>query len=251
MYHQRPGRRRDGCATFWRASRLQLQPGPPLPPAFCSQSTHKPGGRGLARASSSGNPKPPIAPSSLPSPSLTGTSPPAAGFGISDHMTSSTGSIGSTGGAGGSSPGGSAQGFDGVYRLGFSEMALDDNVGLIVRLVPRTDGTGGTAVPDGDSDGIRPEQGAVASGDAAGQRQSTPGGSSEIASAGGSGMHGGAAAGGNGSSGNGSGCSGSGGPPVLLVSNTHICFDPNKGDVKLGQVRTLLNKVRACCAQLQ
>lgn len=29
--------------------------------------------------------------------------------------------------------------------------------------------------------------------------------------------------------------------PPLVISNTHICFDPSKGNVKLGQVKTLFN----------
>ena len=35
-----------------------------------------------------------------------------------------------------------------------------------------------------------------------------------------------------------------GGPPLrLIVANTHICFNPTKGEVKLGQVRSLIEKV--------
>lgn len=32
------------------------------------------------------------------------------------------------------------------------------------------------------------------------------------------------------------------GPVSIVVGNTHICFDPAKGDVKLGQIRTLFNR---------
>lgn len=32
----------------------------------------------------------------------------------------------------------------------------------------------------------------------------------------------------------------------LIVANTHVCFNPSKGEVKLGQVRTLLAKVGEC-----
>jgi hypothetical protein len=32
-------------------------------------------------------------------------------------------------------------------------------------------------------------------------------------------------------------------PPDLVVSNTHICFDPAKGHIKLGQIRVLFETV--------
>lgn len=35
--------------------------------------------------------------------------------------------------------------------------------------------------------------------------------------------------------------SGSALPPPIVVANTHVAFDPNKGDVKLGQIRTLFS----------
>ena len=134
---QRPGRRKDGCATFWRSDRLELLPGPPHPAPVppCSPKTVVEGvRRGLWRVSSSGCnnavrtsgcPEPgPAGDAGTRRSSSSGRQPPQQQQREPQHPEHGQAHD-------------SVTVFDGVYRLGFSEMALDDNVALIVRLTPR------------------------------------------------------------------------------------------------------------------
>ncbi|KAG1665479.1 hypothetical protein FOA52_007611 [Chlamydomonas sp. UWO 241] len=131
VFVQRPGRRKDGCATFWKASRFEL---------LDSKS------------------------------------------------------------------------------IDFLELGLEENVALIVTLRPKLDpvaASAATATAVGGDDSAAAAGGGVPCG---GERSAAPPAPPP------SGVD-------------------KGPPPAVVVSNTHLLFDPSRGEVKLGQVRTLLATV--------